>query len=212
MTPDISPSFEHANASKVTDRLWVGGDLASYDDELAGRQLRELVEHGLTHVLDVREEWSDQEQVAREQPDVVYLWHGIPDLGQDVDGAWFDAVVDFARHAFEDPDAVLLAHCHAGINRGPSAGFAILLALGHEPIEALELIRKVRPIVVVAYAADALRWAHGRLDLGGDLDTDLDRLAAWRSAQRATLFDALRLTRAPAGLGATRGSRVDGRQ
>lgn len=187
--------FEHANASKVIDRLWVGGDLASYDDELAGRQLRELVAHGLTHVLDVREEWSDEKQVAREQPDVVYLWHGIPDLGQDVDCAWFDTVVDFARAAYVDPAAVVLAHCHAGINRGPSAGFAILLALGHEPIDALELIRRARPIVVIAYAADALRWAHARLEMERDLEDDLDRLMAWRRAQRVQMYGVLRMTR-----------------
>ena len=187
--------FEHANASRVTERLWVGGDLASYDDELAGRQLRELLEHGLTHVLDVREEWSDEEQVAREAPQVDYLWRGIPDLGQEVGADWFDDVVGFAREAFQRPGTVVLAHCHAGINRGPSAGFAILLALGHQPIEALEMLRSARPIVMVAYAEDALRWAHQRLEMARDLETDLGRLAAWRAAQRTQLADVLRLVR-----------------
>jgi len=189
--------FEHANASKVTDRLWIGGDLSTYDQELAGAELAELVEHGLTHILDVREEWSDEEHVAREQPQLSYLWRGIPDLGQEVAGDWFDAVVDFALEAFEDPDAVVLSHCHAGINRGPSAGFAILLALGRDPIEALELIKSERPIVMVAYAEDALRWAHARLDLPGHLDADLARLADWRRAAETGLYEAPRLTREP---------------
>jgi len=187
--------FVYADASKVTDQLWVGGDLCDYDDELAGTQLRELVEHGLTHILDVREEWSDEEQVAREQPQLRYLWHGIPDLGQEVDPEWFDVVADFALEALAEPGNVVLAHCHAGINRGPSAGFAILLALGHEPIEALEMIRRERPIVMVAYAEDALRWAHDRLEMRHDLDTDLTRLGAWRMYQHAQLAEVLRLHR-----------------
>lgn len=187
--------FEHADASKITDQLWIGGDLSSYDEELAGRQLRELVDHGLTHILDVREEWSDEEHVAREQPQLHYLSHGIPDLGQEVDADWFDDAVDFALEALTEPGNVLLAHCHAGINRGPSVGFAILLALGQDPIDALELIRRERPFAMIAYAEDALRWAHARLDMQHDLDTDLVRLGVWRMHRHAKLIEVLRLHR-----------------
>jgi protein-tyrosine phosphatase len=186
------PSFAHANASRITDQLWVGGDLSSYDDELAGAELAELVEYGLTHIIDVREEWSDEEHVAREQPQLAYLWRGIPDLGQPVEAEWFAHIVDFALEAFQDPESVVLAHCHAGINRGPSAGFAILLALGHDPVDALELIRSQRPIVIVAYAEDALRWAHAALDLPGTLDDDLARVARWRRARDVELFEVIR--------------------
>jgi dual specificity phosphatase 3 len=187
--------FEHANASMVTDQLWIGGDLSTYDEELSGFELRELVEHGLTHILDVREEWSDEEHVARSQPQVTYFWQGIADLGQEVGTQWFDAGVEFALEALADPDNVVLAHCHAGINRGPSIGFAILLALGHDPVEALEMIRTARPIVMVAYAEDALRWAHARLEMGHDLDADLARLAQWRGEQEAELAEVVRLHR-----------------
>jgi len=46
-----------------------------------------------------------------------------------------------------------------GINRGPSMGFAILLATGMEPVAALTAIRRVRPIAAISYAGDALdRW------------------------------------------------------
>lgn len=189
--------FQHANASKVTDQLWIGGDLSTYDQELAGAELAELVEHGLTHILDARAEWSDEEHVAREQPQLSYFWRGIPDLGQPVPGAWFDAVVGYAMAALEDPDAVVLAHCHAGINRGPSAGFAILLAQGHDPIEALELIKAERPIVMVAYAEDAVKWAHRRLEMGGDLDSDLARVTEWRTTRQSELFEVLRKHREP---------------
>ncbi len=188
-------SFAHANASVITDQLWIGGDLSTYDAELAGRELAELVEHGLTHILDTREEWSDQDHVAREQPRLHYRWVGIPDLGQRVGTDWFDEVTDFALDALADPGAVLLAHCHAGINRGPSAGFAVLLAQGHDPIEALDLIRRGRPIVMVAYAEDALVWAHQRLEMRHDLDADLDRVSRWRADRQAELDEVLRLHR-----------------
>ena len=47
--------------------------------------------------------------------------------------------VGFALAALEDPDAQVLAHCHMGINRGPSMAYAILLATGMEPVAALIL-------------------------------------------------------------------------
>lgn len=197
MTESDLRDFEIANASVVTDRLWIGGDLSTYDEELAGRELDELVGRGLTNILDVREEWSDQEQVARAHPELAYCWRGIPDLGQEVLGDWFDDVTGFALEAFAEPGTVVLAHCHAGINRGPSAGFAILIASGRDPIEALELIHRQRPIVMIAYAEDALRWAHTRLAMAHDLDTDLARLRAWRRESRTELVDVMRQTRSP---------------
>ena len=45
-----------------------------------------------------------------------------------------------------------------GINRGPSMGFAVMLAQGWDPIEALDRIRERRPIAYVGYAEDALDW------------------------------------------------------
>src|SRR3954454_16533732 len=50
------PVLTTANASFVTPYLAVGGDL-SYDDETALRQSVELiVDGGITHILDVRQE------------------------------------------------------------------------------------------------------------------------------------------------------------
>ena len=36
---------------------------------------------------------------------------------------------------------------------------------------------------MIAYAEDALRWAHARLEMDHDLDVDLARLAQWRGEQ-----------------------------
>ncbi len=192
MTPD-QPRF--ANASFVTEHLLVGGDLDARDDGLAGRQLAELVELGLTHVVDVRLEWDDTDFVAERAPDVAYLHHGMDDAGQQVPLEWFDEGVAWIRDALASGGTVL-AHCHMGINRGPSLGYAVLLSLGWDPVEALDAIRRVRPQAYVAYAEQALRWHHVRT--GGTVDqhaADQARLKQWRSEHALDLESVIRLKR-----------------
>jgi hypothetical protein len=91
---------------------------------------------------------------------------------------------------------VVLCHCHMGINRGPSLAFAVLLALGWEPVRALDAIRSVRPVAYMGYAEDALRWhltrAAGSADEIGDA---LDRLAAWRRGNSLDVVSVIRRTR-----------------
>ena len=175
------PSFDLANASFVTPRLAVGGDLDQWDDELAQRQLGELLARGVTHVVDVRVEADDQALVERLTDRIAYLWHGMDDVGQRVPPAWFEAAVTWVEQALEDPDAVVLTHCHMGINRGPSLGYAVLLAQGVDLVEAIALVREARPIAAVAYAEDALRWWHRRSRTpSAQRRSDRARLRAWR--------------------------------
>ena len=91
------------------------------------------------------------------------------------------------------PDAVVLAHCHMGINRGPSMGFAVLLALGWDAVEALDAVHAARPIAFIAYAEDALRWHHGADS--ADLGTGLRRLREWRERNDLLLQDVMRVIR-----------------
>lgn len=186
-----APDLVLANAAFVTPRLLVGGDLDQLDDALAARQLAELVEAGVTHILDARIEADDTAWVARHAPDVTYLWHGMDDAGQRVPGEWFDLGVDWVLEALADPDAVVLAHCHMGINRGPSLGYAVLLALGEDPVEAIAAVRAARPVAAVAYAEDALRWHHDRSGATrAERRADRARLKAWR---REFPLDVLRI-------------------
>ena len=192
-TPDEPLStFSHANASFVTPYLAIGGDLDTTAHDVAVGQLDELSGAGITHVVDVRVEWSDEEWVRERNADVDYLHLGIDDAGQRVPDAWFDEGVAFAREAVES-GGVVLAHCHMGINRGPSMGFAILLALGWDAREALDAIHAARPIAFIAYAEDALRWHHG--DGSPDLEADLRRLDEWRRENRLDLHQVLRAVR-----------------
>ncbi len=175
------PTFELANASFVTPRLVVGGDLDQWDDHLAHCQLGELVSNGVTHVVDVRMEADDQEWVGRLNDRVTYLWHGMDDLGQRVPATWFELAVTWVEEVLEDPEAIVVTHCHMGINRGPSLGYAVLLAQGWDPVEAIDAIRAARPIAAVAYAEDALRWWHARSGApAAQRRRDRARLKAWR--------------------------------
>ena len=193
--PGPLPSLTTANASFVTDRLLVGGDLDTRDEQLAASQLHELVEAGVTHLLDARVEWDDTRWVARLAPQLAYLHHGMDDAGQQVPAAWFDRGVDWALEAM-DAGGTVLAHCHMGVNRGPSLGFAVLLAQGWDALQALDAIRGARPIAWVAYADDALRWHHGRTTSKiGALETDLRRVARWRSENELDLEAVIRQKR-----------------
>lgn len=148
----------------VTDNVAVSGDLDGASELTAARQLREWTDAGITDIVDARGEWSDESLVARLAPEVAYHWVGTDDLGLGQSNDWFDAGVTAAVAALADPARKVVVHCHMGVNRAPSMAYAVLLLLGTGPVEALELIRKARPIAAILYADDALRWWHRRVD------------------------------------------------
>lgn len=149
--------LQQANASRVTDHLWVGGDLEVTDNELATRQLDELDTAGITHIVDLRLEWDDTEWVTTAKPHIRYQWLGVDDAGQKMPDEWFNVGTEYVLAQLKHGGTVLV-HCHMGINRGPSMGYATMLALGWDPIDALDLIRDRRPIAYIGYAEDALDW------------------------------------------------------
>lgn len=167
-----------ANAHFVTAFLAVGGDLA-YDNQTAVAQAFDLVDRGITHVLDVRHEANDEELWSH-VPEITYRWDGIDDAGQRVPAAWFERITAWAVEAI-DAGGTVLTHCHMGINRGPSAGFAVLLALGWDPVKALGAIRAARPIAHIWYAEDALAWHFDRTATpAAERKATLARVARWR--------------------------------
>ncbi len=171
------PIAQHANFHFVTPHLAIGGDLHATPLK-AAYQLNEIDSLGITHIVDCRIEWNDEDLLAQHLPHIGYLHHGMDDAGQDVAAAWFDAAIEWIDAA--GPNAVVLTHCHMGINRGPSLGFAVLLHQGWDAVDAIAAIRKARPIANVWYAGDALAWHHSRQ--GTESYEDLVRLQAWRLA------------------------------
>lgn len=172
-------TLEVANAHFVTERLLVGGDLDVFDADLASRQLAELVGVGVTQVVDCRFELDDAETWAQ-VPGVGYRRFPVDDAGQRIPPAWFEQAVAHVLEAMSH-GGVVLVHCHMGVNRGPSLGFAVLLALGWDPVEAIDAIRSVREIAHVYYAEDALAWHHQRTRVSAERRrSDVRRLRSWR--------------------------------
>ncbi|GEP40327.1 hypothetical protein NPS01_39900 [Nocardioides psychrotolerans] len=171
--------FKQANADFITDYLVVGGDL-DQDNNQAVHQAVELGDTaGITHVLDVRLEANDS-GLWSYMPDVAYRWDGMDDAGQVVPDAWWDGIADWAVSAITAGGRVLV-HCHMGINRSPSAAYAILLTMGWDPVEALAAIRSARPIANAWYAEQALTWHLKRTNTPPRQAAQAHRqLAAWR--------------------------------
>jgi len=172
----------HRKVCPVTPNLVLSGDLAADRDE-ALEQLRGWIQAGVTHIVDVRSEENHDWFVAVHAPHITYHWLGVDDDGAPRDADWFEAGVAAMLEAWRDPSASVLVHCQMGINRGPSMGFAGMLAVGWDPIEALTAIRRARPIAKVHYAVDAVEW---RLTRSGaapaQVITEMDRVATWMDA------------------------------
>jgi dual specificity phosphatase 3 len=190
------PRLTTANAVFVTDRLAVGGDL-SPNFHVAKRQLAELVDAGITHVADLRSEWSDEVLVRGWAPQIHYLQHRVEDAGQLIDPDWFETLTEWAREAFDaDPAAKVLVHCHMGVNRAPSAALAILMDQGYGLREALDLIRDARPVAVIDYAGSVLSWHLNRTDADPRSRHNLRRvLVRWRQAHDLDVEDVIRSIR-----------------
>lgn len=181
-----------ANFDFVTDRVATGGDLPA-GRAAAARALREIVAAGITHIVDCRIEWSDEEFVAAFAPEIVYLHNPADDRGQRMPGWWFDRGVGFALEALAHPGTKVLAHCHMGINRGPSLAYAILLAQGTDPVDAIAAVRAARPVAHADYAEDALDWHQRRIGTSQTIRrSDRRRLRAWRAANRLDVGDVIR--------------------
>ncbi len=176
--------------TRLTDQIWTGGGLPDRPDS-ARRIIEVWRSAGIRAVVDTRAEWSDEELVATVAPEIAYLNPGVVDGGQPMRDSWFDTITAFAGHHLSLGCGVLL-HCHSGINRGPSAAFAVLLSVGWDPVEAIELIRTQRPIATVSYAENALDWWHRSCGVTDDEHASVRaRFDQWRQVDRAE-----RLTRA----------------
>lgn len=144
----------------VNNFLAVSGDLPFNRSE-AEAQLRIWEAEGITDVFDMRGEADDTDFIHSHSDSITSHWFGVDDSGRPRDLMWFDSIVTRAYQVLEDPDRKILVHCHMGVNRGPSALYAIMLATGWGHLEALRKIRDERPIAGIIYAPDAVRWWAG---------------------------------------------------
>ena len=190
------PALQIANAEFVTPRLAVGGDLAP-EFSSARRQLQELVDAGITHIADLRDEWSDADLVGYWAPELRYLYHPVQDAGQRIGPEWFEQLNEWVTRALADPEAKVLVHCHMGVNRAPSAVFGLLLAQGMKVRQALTAVRTHRPVAVIDYADDALDWYLERTGADRPARAGARRsLTMWRRANQLDKLAVIRQIRA----------------
>jgi hypothetical protein len=154
-----NPASWHRAICWAHPRLIVTGDLATHPSAHCP-QLRHWRDAGVTHIVDVRQEWSDASLVSELAPEINYVHVGTDDMGNRRSDAWFEGVLDQLGDAIHDPYSVILVHCHMGVNRGPSMALRIMLEQGWDAIDAIEAIRAARPIAAVIYAADAVDHFH----------------------------------------------------
>jgi protein-tyrosine phosphatase len=133
---------------QVTPYLLTGGELFFQSEA------DELVERGVTHVIDNRKERDSINLFLH--TDVEYLHLGVNDDGLPKPNSWFQRGVEFALAAIND-GGVVYSHCAAGINRGPSMAYAILRADGYSPRASRDAILRVRPEAGILYQRDAER-------------------------------------------------------
>lgn len=185
----------HRRYCEVADWLAISGDL-SPNPAMAASQLAEWVDQGITDIVDVRGEWSDESVVAALAPGIRYHHLGTHDDGTSQSLAWFQEGVTVLHEALAHGDAKVMVHCHMGVNRGPSMAFAYLLDQGWEPVAALDAIRQARPIAAILYAKDAVVAQHRR---NGNDDTlrqrDLVAVQEWNRANGIDVATVIRRIR-----------------
>ncbi len=164
----------------VDHTLAVSGDLPSNREE-ALEQLRMWEAAGVTDVFDMREERDDSDFI-HENSRIKCHWFGVDDNDGVRDDQWFKAIRDRAHELFicSTTPRRILVHCHMGVNRGPSALFAIMLTTGWDALEALRRIRDVRPIAGIIYAPDAIRWWARELQYDDEaVEEKVNEVHAW---------------------------------
>jgi dual specificity phosphatase 3 len=179
MTENLDPVHWWRTLCWVTDRIIVTGDLPDHV-AAAERCLDDWVAAGVTTIVDLRGEWSDETFVADRHPHLTYVWAPTHDNGGAQSDDWFaDTTERVLEQLAADPDAVVLIHCHMGVNRAPSLAMAVLLELGFTTTGALEAIRAARPIAGIIYADQAVDWFQRRIK-----SSDAQRHAEHHAAAR----------------------------
>jgi protein-tyrosine phosphatase len=123
----------------ITDRIAVGGGIWNED------QMDELVQAGITHIIDMQIEFDDTE-LARPYG-VKVLWNPVDDDFQPKPPEVFRKGVEFATDALEQPDSKLYIHCAAGVHRAPMMALAVLRSQGYSLDKASVLIESRRHVV-----------------------------------------------------------------
>ena len=142
----------------VTERVALGGGIWN------ARNMEELAQSGVTHVLNMQIEFDDRP--LAEVHGVQVLWNPTDDDFLPKSADLLKRGVDFALEALDDPEARLYVHCAAGVHRAPMMTLAVLCALEWEMDAAMALIEARRPAADFAdvYVESVRRFLESRVE------------------------------------------------
>jgi dual specificity phosphatase 3 len=169
------------DVNQITDNLWVGGELDRKDHDRAVLQMKAIEALGIDAIVDCRLDRDDSLWATETHPQIDFLSIGVEDAGHRMPDGWFDDGTEYSIDQIE-AGHVVLVHCQAGINRGPSMAFAIMLANGSDTVEALDAVHRARPDARIAYAEDAARWWFSKTDSSLPPEGQVDRVRRWRES------------------------------
>ncbi len=144
--------------SWVTERIALGGGIWN------ARNMEELAQAGVTHVLDMQIEFDDGPLAAPHG--IRVLWNPTDDDFRPKPSELLQRGVDFALEALDEPSARLYIHCAAGVHRAPMMTLAVLCAMDWEMEAAMVLIERCRPVVDFAdvYVESVRRYVSSRME------------------------------------------------
>ena len=147
--------------SWVTERIALGGGIWN------ARNMEELAQSGITHVVDMQIEFDDRP--LGEACGVKVLWNPTDDDFLPKPPALLKNGVDFALAALEDPTARVYVHCAAGVHRAAMMTLAVLCAMNWDIDEAMRQIETRRPVVDFAdvYVESVRQFIETRMESAG---------------------------------------------
>ncbi len=144
--------------SWVTERIALGGGIWN------ARNMEELAQAGVTHVLDMQIEFDDGPLAAPHG--IRVLWNPTDDDFLSKPPDLLHRGVDCAREAVDEASARLYIPCAAGVHRAPMMTLAVLCAMDWDMEAAMVLIEGCRPVVDFAdvYVESVRRFLASRVE------------------------------------------------
>jgi protein-tyrosine phosphatase len=144
--------------SWVTERIALGGGIWN------ARNMEELAQAGVTHVVNMQVEFDDRP--LAEPYGIRVLWNPTDDDFLPKPPELLKRGVDFALEAVDDREARLYIHCAAGVHRAPMMTLAVLCAMEWNMEAAMALIETRRPVADFAdvYVESVRRFLESRVE------------------------------------------------
>src|SRR5271157_2384123 len=142
----------------VTERVALGGGI------WIARNMEELEQAGVTHVLNMQVEFDDRP--LAEPRGIRVLWNPTDDDFSPKPPELLRRGVEFALEALQEPGTRIYVHCAAGVHRAPMMTLAVLCAMEWKIDAAMVLIETRRPVVDFAdvYVGSVQRFLESRVE------------------------------------------------